>query len=264
VTRSIDDGQRHARQTQLAFLGLPRKKELMPPLLAKPPEGDGIDLDKIVPKKLGHRFTDRDFIFSESLTAKSPLEEELEELETFKAQSKSSRALQGLATTGGAVGLVYLSVKGLSNVERWIKEQELKDIAEEMELTGTYISIDASDVDSAIDPTTGKNMTISKGKSSKAAGQKGDDADEAAPKKAPWILRILGLGDTVASDDDAFWDPATPSAGPPSKPKGGREGDGGDGGADGGVGGGGGGVDDDDDDDDDDSSGIDTLDDLMG
>ena len=44
---------------------------------------------------MGRRFTDRDFIFSDSLTAKSPLEEELEDLETYKEQSKGTAALQG-------------------------------------------------------------------------------------------------------------------------------------------------------------------------
>ena len=256
VTRTVGDARRDTRQPQLAFLGWPRKKQLEPVYRGRPPAGDGIDLDKILPKSYGHRFTDRDFIFSESLTAKSPLEEELEDLETYKEQSKGTRALQTLATTGGAVGLVYLSVKGLTNVEKWIKNQELKDMQEEMDLTGTYISVDASDVDSAIDPTTGKNLTISRpGKSSKVPGA-ADDAED-APKQAPWLLRVLGLGDTAAADDDDFWEPATPSTLP--KPKG----SGGEGGA-AGPDGEGGDEDDDDEEDDDDSSGIDTLDDLMG
>ena len=37
---------------------------------------------------------------------------------------------------------------------------EQRDIDEERDLTGTYISIDAGDVESAIDPRTGKNITI--------------------------------------------------------------------------------------------------------
>ena len=37
---------------------------------------------------------------------------------------------------------------------------EQRDIDEEQALTGTYISIDAGDVESAIDPRTGKNITI--------------------------------------------------------------------------------------------------------
>jgi len=252
TTRTVGD----ARSPLTAFIGIPRNKKLLPPVFEQaPPPGSVIDLDKIVPKKMARRFTDRDFIFSESLTEKSDLEEELEDLETYKEQSKGSRALQTVATTGGALSLVYLSVKGLSNVERWIKMQELRDIQEEMDLTGTYISVDASDVDSAIDPTTGKNMTISRGKSSKAPSADGDDT----PKQAPWLLRVLGLGDTVAADDDGFWEVAAPSQGTQPKPKGGGEG-----GADGGVDGGDGGDGGDGDEDDDDSSGIDTLDDLLG
>jgi len=238
-----------------------RKKEAPPVFLkrADAPPLQGIDLDKIVPKREARRFTSREFIFSDALTQKSELEEELEELETYKEQNKGQRALQTLVTTGGGLGLVYLSVKGLTNVERWIKQQELRDIEEEIELTGNYISVDASDVDSAIDPTTGKNMTISRGKPSSMAA-----VGEAAPAKAPWLLRVLGLGETVSADDDAFWESAVASSkgpGKSKKPKGDAdspEGSGPDGSTDGDGG------DDDDDDDDDDSSGIDALDDLLG
>lgn len=156
-----------------------------------------------------------------------------------------------VATTGGAVALVYLSVQGLGNVERWLKKQELADMEEERELTGTYISVDASDVDSAIDPTTGKNLTISRAKSTSNATA-ADDGEAAAANQAPWILRVLGL--EGAADDDDFWEPPEPSM-----PKG-----------DGGGGGGGGGPTDeggdggvDEEEDDDDTTGIDALDDLM-
>jgi len=255
ITRSLRIGRAQPKEPEAAFLWFQRKKELVPQFLpgTRKRRSTDIDMDVLVPKKMAERFTDREFIFSDSLTAKSELEEELEELETYKEETRSARSLQTVVTTGGAVGLVYLSVKGATVVERWIKEQERKDIEEEMELTGTYISVDAGDVDSAIDPKTGKNLTITRGQKTSS----GEDGD--APKEAPWLLRVLGLGNTVAADDDGFWEAPAPTAGPENKPKG--DGSGGD--ADGGDGGEGGGDGGDDDSDDDDSSGIDELDDLM-
>ena len=160
--------------------------------------------------------------------------------------------------------------------------QELNDIEEEREMTGQYISVDATDVTTSIDPTTGKNWTIGKGK--KAAGAANATAAGAASvpvekPAVPWILRVLGLGGAVSADDDDFW-AASPSAAskkkdaddagptPPPAAGGGPEGSG-DGGAPptpapGGGDAGGGAEAADDDGLEDDSSGVDTLDDLLG
>ena len=88
------------------------------------------------------------------------LEDELEQLDAARAERSGARAVGTLLTYGGALGGVYLTVTGLSNVERWMKQQELRDIEEEREITGQYISVDAGDVETAIDPLTGKNLTI--------------------------------------------------------------------------------------------------------
>lgn len=60
------------------------------------------------------------------------------------------------------------------------------------------------------------------------------------------------MGDTIADDDEDFWQPVTPMNAP-TKPKGGGENS--DGGAEGGI---------DEDEDDDDSDGLDALNDLIG
>jgi len=114
-------------------------------------------------------------------------------------------------------------------------------------------------VDTSIDPTTGKNLTISKPKKSSSANVSTSTADE-EESRAPWILRVLGLDGATVSDDDDFW--AAPAA-TQSKPK---APDGGSGGAEGsGEGEGGDGSDSEGDDDlSDDSSGVDVLDDLLG
>ncbi|KAL3925758.1 MAG: hypothetical protein SGPRY_003573 [Prymnesium sp.] len=167
ITRGMENAHQGMRQQQTAFIGVGGKEKRVAP-------ADYIDLDILLPKNVKRGFKSKDFYFSESLTTKSDLEvnpqccsialenhdqlppaaqEELEELENLKVENAGNRALQGF---------VPLPL-GLSSAENWLKEMERKDIEEEMELTGTYISVDASDVDTAIDPTTGKNMTINRG-----------------------------------------------------------------------------------------------------
>ena len=95
VSAPLDVTRDGASEPEAAFLGIQRRKKLTPPYLkTNPPRPDELDMDAIAPKKLARRFTERDFIFSDGLTAKSELEEELEELEVFKESSKGSRALQ--------------------------------------------------------------------------------------------------------------------------------------------------------------------------
>ena len=47
-----------------------------------------------------------------------------------------------------------------------MKEQEQKDIEEEIEMTGTYINPGAGNVDASIDPVTGKKIVIKEEKKS--------------------------------------------------------------------------------------------------
>ena len=74
---------------------------------------------------------------------------------------------------------------------------------------------------------------------------------EKAKPEAPWLLRVLGLGDSVASDDDSFWDDRVEAPKPKPKPKP-------SGGAAGGE------EEEDDDEEEEDTGGLDTLDDLLG
>ena len=85
-------------------------------------------MDKLVGKKGVSRYGSKDFLFSDGLTSRSPLVEELEELERDKSDKRLERTVTALATYGGALGAVYISVKGGMAVERWIKESELADI----------------------------------------------------------------------------------------------------------------------------------------
>jgi len=197
-----------------AFLGFRRRKNLAPPLVRGPPRRNEIDMDRIVSKKTARRFTERSFIFSDELTSKNELTEELDELDETAASNQLQKAASAVISTGGAVGLVYVSVKGLTSIERWMKQQELDDIAAEKELTGQYISVDASDIDTAIDPTTGKNLTITKSAAkANATSLSGQESEEEEPAEVPWLLRVLGLGDAkpASGGEEDFWTPVAAS-----------------------------------------------------
>ena len=112
------------RRLEPAFLGFARKKSgLDMPLDRSELRGNQIDLDAIVSPKMAKRFTERGFIFSDSLTYKGELAEELDELDAIKEDKKGAVLVSTLTTTGGAVGLVYLSVKGLQGIEDYFKRQ---------------------------------------------------------------------------------------------------------------------------------------------
>lgn len=266
VSRDVGPAQSgRRRRVEPAFLGFTRKRSgLDTPLDASQMRGNHIDMDSLVSPGMAKRFTERDFIFSDSLTYKGDLAEELDELDAAKEDNKNAAVVSTITTTGGALGLVYLTARGLTAIENYFKRQELKEIEAERELTGQYISVDAGDVDTSIDPLTGKNLTISK-----APKAKKDNTTAAVEEPAPptgflgKALGFLGLGDAPEADDDDFWSrgvepepkpkpkpPAGSGTGPGEPSTGGD--DSGDGGADSGSDGL-----------EDDSSSLDGLDDLL-
>lgn len=232
------------REPPLAFLGARPKTEQKIFL------GE-IDLGSILSKRDARQFTSKRFIFSDKLTVRSPLQEELDELEHGDSSRKGKLPLKGLAAVGISAAGVYGSVVGVKKMERGFKAQEKRDIEEEIELTGSYTSFDAGDVEGAVDPNTGKNITVAKTEGSAQGGavskfKRNADGSQAAPEKRTWLEKFLGASE---SDDD-FWDKAEPL---PPPPKGSGE-DAGGGDAEGpGP----------DDEEEGDDSGIDTLDDLL-
>jgi len=249
---------RSQQQQPLAFLGVGRRyKNLKPPLPPREAGADEIDMDAIVPKGVARRYTSRSYIFSDGLTRRTDLADELEQLDEVKSDRAWERTASTLTTYSFAAGSIYLTVRGLQGVERWMKQQELKDIEEERELTGQYISVDAGDVDSVIDPRTGKNLTLVKRKepSGKKTVGNATETGEEAVEQAPWILRVLGRGGAQAADDEDFFAPTTAASAPRKDPSSGGGAPGADG--DGEGEGGGDGTDDDTDD-------LDELNDLLG
>lgn len=72
-------------------------------------------------------------------TQYSEAEQEIMELEEYEVATQWFRDLQLFWATLASVGGIYVLYKGGVMWERWIQEQEKKDMEEEIELTGTFI-----------------------------------------------------------------------------------------------------------------------------
>ena len=240
-------------------------------------------------RAFAERFQHSDFIFSESLTARSELEEELDDLETYRTETKTVRRAQTTVTFVGAGALIYAGINFLKGFQAWMLKLEQRDIQEEIkvraaaarlqhgaacplaapppppvracpppssppppQLTGQYISYDASDVEYVIDAATGKNMTVA---GSKADKSKEDDVEKPPPPPPPkWMPGFIA--NAKAADDADFFEAAKPQQ---SIKREGFDEDGGGGAGPGPVR-----LDGDDDEPDDDSGDLDDLDDLLG
>mmetsp|Transcript_37929 Transcript_37929/g.89415 ORF Transcript_37929/g.89415 Transcript_37929/m.89415 type:complete len:227 (+) Transcript_37929:33-713(+) len=100
------------------------------------------------------------FLFSPLTTKSSEVEMEIEEIEDDEYRYSAWKNTQiGLAVGGSALGM-WFAYNGLNAWERWMKEQEKKDIEEEIQMTGTYINPGAGNVEASIDPITGKKIQI--------------------------------------------------------------------------------------------------------
>jgi hypothetical protein len=100
------------------------------------------------------------FLFSPSTTQPSEIEAEIEEIEDDEYRYRTWKNTQiGLALGGSGIGM-WFAYKGLNIWEKWMKEQEQKDIEEEIQMTGTYINPGAGNVETSIDPITGKKIQI--------------------------------------------------------------------------------------------------------
>ena len=54
----------------------------------------------------------------------------------------------------------YGTLRVLQQAERTFITNQKKEMQEEMDLTGMFIAIDAGEVEGAVDPKTGKNITV--------------------------------------------------------------------------------------------------------
>jgi len=100
------------------------------------------------------------FLFSNRTTQNTEIESEIEEIEDDEFRYSAWKNSQVGLTVGGSALSMWFAYKGLNVWEKWMKDQEKKDIEEEIELTGTYINPGAGNVESSIDPITGKKIEI--------------------------------------------------------------------------------------------------------
>ena len=134
---SSQQQRRAAQEKPLAFLGFGRRHKkgtLKAPLAEGELPADTLDMDAIVPAKVAKKFTERKFIFSDELSSKSDLATELEELDEVKNERAFEKTASMVSTYAIAAGGVYLTVKGITSIERWMKQQELDDIEQEREV----------------------------------------------------------------------------------------------------------------------------------
>jgi len=104
------------------------------------------------------------FLFSNRTTQNTEIESEIEEIEDDEFRYSAWKNSQVGLTVGGSALSMWFAYKGLNVWEKWMKDQEQKDIEEEIEMTGTYINPGAGSVESSIDPITGKKIEIKQNK----------------------------------------------------------------------------------------------------
>jgi len=103
---------------------------------------------------------DDDFLFSPDTTKRTEIEIEVDQIEDDEYKYNTWRNTQMGLTVGGSACGIWFAYKGLTVWEKWMKDQEQKDIEEEIKLTGTYIDPGAGNIETSIDPVTGKRIQI--------------------------------------------------------------------------------------------------------
>lgn len=102
------------------------------------------------------KYSHKGYIFSDDLTRLSRLDREFDDIVWHSLINRRQNQVKTLVNLGEGVALVAgVGTAGLA-WERYNKEQERKDIEEELELTGRYVSPDASNVKVFMDAKTGK------------------------------------------------------------------------------------------------------------
>lgn len=171
----------------------------------------GVDLNDIVGEKGLQRYMDDKFLFQDTISAKGAIEEEFQDLAIYKANLERNGGLKTAASAAVAAGCMYGVVQAGVTLERFVKADERREREKEIRLTGSYISVDASDVETVIDPKTGKNITIASSSKPDAtdAAVAAAAAAAAASEMPKSTLGILWqrLTSSLGSSDEDFWAP---------------------------------------------------------
>lgn len=127
----------------------------------------------------------------------SEAEQEIMELEEWEVHTQWFRDLQMFWTALASIGGIFVLYKGGVMWENWIKEQERKDMEEEIELTGTFIDPRAVRKDDEDNPGKGPAKKSpdggkpGKGPSGSDSG-KGSDQDEWKPGDVESLEKLFG------------------------------------------------------------------------
>ena len=141
----------------------------------------GTDMEQLVGRGMGRQFMSKSLIFGEELTEMTPLQEELDELDEYTSEGDGFIGkFKGSFTYLATGGVVYGVVKILQAAEEFFITSEKQTMQEEMDLTGMYIAINADKVEGAVDPKTGKNITLAAG-ADKMPGAGDVEAADGAP-----------------------------------------------------------------------------------
>ena len=116
-------GGRRRRRARAAAGGPQRVRVAAKTAPAEEATPDGVldvekDLGAGPARAFAERFQHSDFIFSESLTARSELEEELDDLATYRTETKTVRRAQTTVTFVGAGALIYAGINFLKGSRR--------------------------------------------------------------------------------------------------------------------------------------------------
>merc|ERR1712167_393773 len=105
-------------------------------------------------------FLTRNFYFHIEQLKTQKLNRKLKKLKMMSLDIVPGKIPKWDLTVGGSALSIWFVYKGLNVWEKWMKDQEQKDIEEEIEMTGTYINPGAGNVETSIDPITGKKIEI--------------------------------------------------------------------------------------------------------
>ena len=181
-------------------------------------------VDKDVLHKLKREvkaWDESEILFDKRLTADSLLHEEYIDLEESDQHAERFGKVGGVLPVVSVTGALFGLYNFAKAAERFIFRKDQEEIESEIELTGGYVSVDASDVETAFDPTSGKNITFTAVKEKREAKEAKEKAVEDAfldglpspeeevkergadlPKWVPQFFREAPTSD----DDEDFWD----------------------------------------------------------
>ena len=153
------------------------------------------------------KYTSPAYLFSDKLGPVGELEEELQDCEYESLRKGREGFGKQIITVGSTAATLYYGAKGLTAIERWFKLQEMRDIEAEIEMSGQYISVDAGDVETSIDPKTGQNITISSAKRNNDTAS--GDIDVVSSNLPGWLPGWLRSILEAAPTEEEFFDKGT-------------------------------------------------------